>query len=121
MTYVIKDSDGNILNTIDGDAEDSWIGQDYHGTTVASVEQLPAPDLTEHNRRLERESVFKVTIDRLTGPWFESLSDDDKAKIKAFREVWLDYPSTGVIPDNKVYNEGQDDEYTVSTDVYHIF
>lgn len=39
--WVIKDEGGNVLNTFRGEVKQRYVGTDWNGTTVASVEQLP--------------------------------------------------------------------------------
>jgi hypothetical protein len=96
--WVIKDSDGNILNTFTGKAKDRYVGTDWNGTTVASVEQLTiAEDLRE-----KRKKVFSTTIDLMNPVWYNSLSADQKYRLATWRQEWLDYPSTETDPTTDV-------------------
>ena len=119
----LKDADDNILMTIDVQEgeQDSWIGFVVDGTAVASWEDVTDPEVIKEYRREDRQEKFASTIDTLNPAWYDNLTDDQKARIKAFREAWLDYTNTGTIPDSITYNEGQPDEETISTDISDIF
>lgn len=120
--YILKDSGGNELNRVVYRPEEiaSVVGTTMDGVTVASYELIDNGKAEAH-RRDQRQEKFSNTVDTLNPAWYDSLSDDQKARIKAFRKAWLDYPETGSIPDTITFNEGQPDEVTVSTDVSDIF
>lgn len=57
---------------------------------------------TLSERRQERTNVFKRTVDRMNPVWFETLSDDQKARLSTWRGEWLDYPQSGETPTTNV-------------------
>lgn len=60
----------------------------------------PTPyQTTPEDRRQERITVFAKTIDRMNTVWYGSLTDAQKTNLEAWRQAWLDYPETSVIPD----------------------
>jgi len=119
----LKDANDVVIDTIDVQEgeQDNWIGFNFAGTVVASWEDATDVEVIEEYRREDRQEKFAETLDTLNPAWYDNLTDDQKARIKAFREAWLDYPDTGTIPDSITYNEGQPDETTVSTDITDIF
>lgn len=119
----LKDADENVIMRIDvqeGD-QDQWIGQTIDGVTVASWVDATDLEVVKTYRREDRQEKFANTLDTLNPAWYESLSDDQKARIKAFRDAWLDYTDTGTIPETMTYNSGQPNETTVSTNISDIF
>jgi len=100
-TWTIKDGDGNVLNTFTGKAKERYVGTDWKGTTVASVEQLPilGPSV-EDERREERKVEFSNTLDKMNPLWFNSLTTTQQANLTTWRTAWMDYPASGVRPDD---------------------
>lgn len=49
-------------------------------------------------RREERIQKFSETIDLMNPLWYNSLTDQQKTDLATWRQQWLDYPSTGVVP-----------------------
>ena len=50
----------------------------------------------QHMRNIRREGVFSI-INR--GPlWYETLSPDQLAELRAWYAAWLNYPATGDLP-----------------------
>lgn len=62
------------------------------------VETRDFEELEKQSRRLERDQIFRDTIDNINPLWYETLSTQMKSDLAAWRAVWLDYPSTGVKP-----------------------
>lgn len=97
--WVIKDEDGLILNTFAGEAEESWIGWDWQGSVVHSVEQIEDLFDTRHkdtwamDRRGERALEFSQTIDKFNPFRYGLLTAEELTEIEAWRQAWLDYPS----------------------------
>lgn len=108
--FVIKDADGNILQELQGVADENqqWIGTELtDGTIVASIEQLPDLTIddselplptTVEERRQERNTVFAKTIDIMNPIWYNSLTSEQQSRLATWRDQWLDYPETGVEP-----------------------
>lgn len=120
--YKVKllDKDGNEVNRITvhtlEDANDFLpVGGSYE-------------DLTDYSkqRREHRKEIFSKTLDKMTPPWYQTLTEDQKERLSAFRQAYLDYPSTGVIPDKIVKEELNSETQEiviveVSTDISDIF
>ncbi len=50
-TWVIKDADDNVINTFEGEADISFIGQEWaDGTVISSVEQLPDVTIVSNDK-----------------------------------------------------------------------
>jgi hypothetical protein len=99
--WTINDADGNVLNTFVGLAKERFIGTDWNGTTVASVEQLAEPVTpVEVERRMEREEKFAGTLDKMNPMWYQGLTTEQQSALNNWRVDWLEYPSTGIIPDD---------------------
>lgn len=97
MRYKIKDSDGNVVNTIAAESEADALGFAPDGGSVEY--DGPSNDEIEiDRRRKEREEAFSQTIDRLNNAWYDSLTQDEKDRIKAFRKAYLEYPSQLLTP-----------------------
>ena len=62
------------------------------------------PTLTEEqiveNRRDDRTDVFSRTLDVMNTIWYSSLTAEQQAEIAVWRQAWLDYPATGVRPED---------------------
>jgi hypothetical protein len=52
------------------------------------------------SRRSERNSMFANTLDRMNVIWYNSLTSQQQQDLSAWRAEWLDYPSTGIRPDD---------------------
>lgn len=85
---VFDDNDQAEARRVEIDADSFQIARDYYRT------------LSE--RRRERSNVFRRTVDRMNPVWFESLSDDQKARLSTWRSEWLDYPQSGQTPTTNV-------------------
>ena len=98
MIFDFLDDNGNVLTTQSIQAEDyaqTFVGTDWNGATVTSVIRSVADA-----RRAERELKFSKTIDRVNYLWYDSLTDEEKTELSAWRTAWLDYPTLGVKPDD---------------------
>jgi|21_taG_2_1085346.scaffolds.fasta_scaffold00790_11 hypothetical protein len=93
--------DGVITNIIE--IPDGASYEDYGAREYVSDDAIAQPVMDkryEHIRRVERDEVFTSTLDILNPLWYASLSTSQQDNLAVWRQQWLDYPSTGVIPDN---------------------
>jgi hypothetical protein len=51
-------------------------------------------------RREERRDKFANTLDRMNPVWHNSLTAPQQNDLATWRTQWLEYPSTGIIPDD---------------------
>jgi hypothetical protein len=51
-------------------------------------------------RREERRDKFVNTLDRMNPVWHNSLTAPQQNDLATWRTQWLEYPSTGIIPDD---------------------
>tara|TARA_R110002124_G_C8940816_1_gene512678 strand:+ start:1313 stop:1666 length:354 start_codon:yes stop_codon:yes gene_type:complete len=99
--WVIKGKDGTVLNTFAGDVKERYIGTNWEGQIVYSVEQLAEPVTpVEVERRMEREEKFADTVDKMNPMWYQGLTTEEQSDLNNWRLDWLEYPSTGIIPDD---------------------
>lgn len=121
--YILKDPGGREITRAAFASKDidGVVGQIIEGKKVVSYEMIVNEELLKADRREQREEKFANTIDKITPVWFEDLTEDQKARVKAFRAAWLDYPTSGNIPDTYVLNRGTSNETEVSTDIRDIF
>ena len=52
------------------------------------------------DRREERRRKFANTLDKMNPIWYEELSSTEQDDLREWRQTWLDYPETGVKPDD---------------------
>jgi len=85
-------------------------------------------DLTDYAllRREIRYLMFHKTIDKLTPLWWESLTEDQQSRLKAFRLAWLDYIDTGIIPNEyqigtRLNENNEEEAVMASTNISDIF
>lgn len=116
----IIDSEGNTKNIIKV--------QTLHDVEDCLEEGDTWEDLTDYSvlMRETRHIIFKKTIDRMTPIWWESLSEDQQNRIKAFRLALLDFPATGVVPfefqiGTIINSENEEEAVMASTNVTDIF
>ncbi len=69
---------------------------------AASFEIFSEHYATISQRRRERLRTFSLTVDRMNPVWYDSLSEDQKLRLRNWREQWLDYPLSGVSPTENV-------------------
>ena len=108
-SFVIKNADGEVISTLSGEGSDDFVGMELFGQVVHSYEQLPDIDTSpqisfEEEARIKRNKAFAATIDRLNPMWYSSLSQSDLDAISTWRQQWLEYPTTGVKPDDSLIN-----------------
>ena len=93
MKYNIKDADGNILNTINSDAEFVEANFDYY---ELYVEPTPPEPTAEETARQWRDSELAST------DYIVPLTDHpQRAAYMAYREALRDWPSTDSFPDTR--------------------
>lgn len=93
--YIFKDEENNqiSLGSVGNNPPSCYIGQIINDTVVASVEPYVDP-------REERAEVFAATLDIMNPVWYNSLTTEQQTELAAWRQAWLDYPETGVKPDD---------------------
>ena len=90
MKYNIKDADGNILNTINSDAEFVEANFDYY---ELYVEPTPPEPTAEEEARMWRDMELSAT------DYIVPLTDHpQRAAYMAYREALRDWPSTDSFP-----------------------
>lgn len=90
MKYNIKDADGNILNTINSDAEFVEANFDYY---ELYVEPTPPEPTAEEVARMWRDMELSAT------DYIVPLTDHPQhAAYMAYREALRDWPSTDSFP-----------------------
>jgi len=93
MKYNIKDADGNIINTINSDAEFVEANFDYY---ELYVEPTPPEPTAEETARQWRDSELAST------DYIVPLTDHpQRAAYMAYREALRDWPSTDSFPDTR--------------------
>ena len=93
MKYIIKDADGNILNTINADAEFVEANFDYYEEWVAPT--LPEPT-AEEEARMWRDMELSAT------DYIVPLTDHpQRAAYRAYRAALRDWPATADFPDTR--------------------
>ena len=65
----------------------------------AEIDEIES-EQTLVDRREERRRKFANTIDKMNPIWFEELSSTDQDDLREWRQTWLDYPATGIKPDD---------------------
>ena len=96
MLVRFKDSEDNFIGDVHNIGTHNpkgYIGDLVNGTVVASYEEYQDP-------REERAEVFSRTLDVMNPVWYNSLTTEQQTELAAWRQVWLDYPETGVRPDD---------------------
>jgi len=93
MKYNIKDADGNILNTINSDAEFVEANFDRY---ELYVEPTPAEPTAEEEARMWRDMELSAT------DYIVPLTDHpQRAAYMAYREALRDWPATADFPDTR--------------------
>lgn len=75
--------------------DDEYYGEGYHYVGGAFVKEA---SFIEKERREERDEEFSQTIDMMNPPWYNSLTDTQKSSLETWRQEWLNYPETGILP-----------------------
>jgi len=116
MTYYIINSEGVIQRTTNNleFAEQSLSSDNYiveldyefleslhHiGRTIVDNSLLPLTnEETLLKRREERTIEFSNTLDLMQPLWFSDLTLEQQEGLAAWRQAWLEYPSTGIKPE----------------------
>ena len=68
--------------------DDEYYGEGYHYIDGAFVKEA---SFIEKERREERAEEFSRTLDN-------SLTDTQKSSLETWRQAWLNYPETGILP-----------------------
>ncbi len=63
------------------------------------------PTKTAEDIRNERISIFSRTIDMMNPVWYNSLDSTQQNNLATWRQQWLDYPSTGTIPNEALVQD----------------
>ena len=93
MKYNIKDADGNILNTINSDAEFVEANFDYYEEWVAPT---PPEPTAEETARMWRDMELSAT------DYIVPLTDHpQRAAYMAYRAALRDWPATADFPDTR--------------------
>lgn len=106
MRTTLFDGDGYEISQVVGNVDelDFLIGQDINGKIVASMaDSTPSPteptaDELINMRRIQRASIFPITIDKMNPIWYDSLTEDQQTNLATWRQQWLDYPTSGEEP-----------------------
>ena len=67
--------------------------------TESEIDAIESEELTER-RRTERADKFSDTLDKMNPIWYSELTSEQQTELATFRNTWLDYPETGVKPDD---------------------
>lgn len=122
MTWILYEANGDIRATSSAESTiDELIESGFTGTKVdvgdsdtegkqyvggVLIDIVKSADEIADERRDERQMKFAQTIDKANHWWEQSLTDAQKAEVATWRQAWLDYPSTGVKPDDIDVVEG---------------
>jgi hypothetical protein len=69
----------------------------YNPDTSSFVQQL-----TVDKMRQKRDEIFFGTIDNMNPVWYNALTSDQQTRLAAWRQEWLDYPTTTTEPTTDV-------------------
>lgn len=106
--WVIKDGDGVVLNTFIGEADDTWIGREFDGSIVASVEQMPN-QVSGSNPSME--DIVRATRNRLLSTTDyvvlpdNPYSDATQIAYRTYRQALRDIPEQLGFPETVVWPE----------------
>ena len=59
----------------------------------------------QEDRRSKRNAKFATTIDRMNPLWYNSLDSTQQSNLATWRQQWLDYPSTGTLPNEALVQD----------------
>ena len=93
----------NIIEIPDGASYEDYGAREYVSTD--SIAESVLEKQYEDRRRVERDEAFTSTLDILNPLWYDSLLPLQKENLATWRQQWLDYPSTGVTPDNTLIQD----------------
>jgi len=116
------DSRESLQLTIDTHPNENWTIQEgsfepVEGEWIWSNNNLVRRPKTDEEilfeRRDERREIFAFTIDAMSAYWQNSLSSEQHQEIATWRQAWLNYPETGIRPDDldifSGWNQGLND------------
>lgn len=63
-------------------------------------ERTRSTEEVKEDRRVERGVKFGETLDIMNGVWYDTLSTQQKTELRIWRQAWLDYPETGIKPED---------------------
>jgi len=69
----------------------------YNPSTEA-FDRVLSTDMIRHYRALK----FEVTVDKMNPVWYNNLTSDQQTRLAAWRQEWLDYPTTNTEPTTDV-------------------
>ncbi len=100
------EKDGVIINVIEipDDANHSDFGTREYLTTDNISDSVMQSEYARQ-RQSERTKVFSITIDKLNPIWYNSLTSTQQSNLATWRQQWLDYPSTGTIPNEALVQD----------------
>ena len=90
------DADGNVIDIWVGPKKESRIGTEWNGGLVDTIVPYQEPVSPQQ----ERAEAFSRTLDIMNPVWYNSLTTEQQTELAAWRQAWLDYPETGVRPDD---------------------
>lgn len=90
-----KSAQGTIVEHSNHYPETDYI----YSNGAFSLRTKTATELAQE-RRQERSFKFAHTLDLMNGAWYNALSTQQKTDLATWRQAWLDYPSTGIKPDD---------------------
>ena len=92
LSYIVDPSNGETTYT-------SIVNGELVEQTAEEAAEAEAIQLTE-DRRDERRQAFTYTLDKMNPIWYEELSSTEQDDLREWRQTWLDYPATGIKPDD---------------------
>jgi len=96
----VLDSTNKIVHVIRiADSADPMDFVPENGSFVDISPEVVIPSSLDE-RRAYRSKVFSNTLDKLNPLWYNLLTEQQKLDLAEWRQAWLDYPSTGVIPED---------------------
>lgn len=97
--YTIFPRDAEIQSIVEeGRAE--WL----ESNETVMLNTLLTRDPNEGKKRL-RDSVFRTSIDKMNPLWWEELTQEQLDAVRTWRQAWLDYPNTGIRPDDSTVHD----------------
>jgi len=71
---------------------------DYNTHKYENGVFVEVTSVIQEQRRKEREEEFAITLDKVNVVWYNSLTSNQVTALESWRQEWLDYPSTGILP-----------------------
>lgn len=99
--YLFFDASNTILerDVFDDDdaAEQHRADQNYNSFELAETYYVEIGE-----RRKYRARVFRNTLDKMNSVWYDTLTEDQKTRLAAWRQEWLNYPKSKQEPTTNV-------------------